>query len=64
VAHGTATLSNDLLKISSDRVGEPTEDDSVHPSPHMIIDESVIGQDVVDETYRVRAINICSCHMA
>jgi hypothetical protein len=44
-----ATLSNDLLKIGSDRVGEPVEDDNVHPGPRRIIGEGVVREDVVGE---------------
>jgi hypothetical protein len=33
VAHETATLPNNLLKIGNDRVGEPANDNSIHPSP-------------------------------
>jgi hypothetical protein len=49
VAHGMTTLSNDLLKIGSDHVGEPAEDDSVHLGPCMIVGEGVVGEDVVGE---------------
>jgi hypothetical protein len=49
VARGTTTLPNDLLKIGSDRVGEPAEDDSVHPGPCRIVGEAVIGENVVGE---------------
>jgi hypothetical protein len=52
VARRTATLPNDLLKIDSDRVGEPAEDNSVHPGPRRIIGEGVIGEDVVGEGVR------------
>jgi hypothetical protein len=51
VARRTATLPNDL-KIDSDRVGEPAEDNSVHPGPRRIIGEGVIGEDVVGEGVR------------
>jgi hypothetical protein len=49
VVRGTATLPNDLLKIGSDRVGQPAEDDSVHPGSRRIIDEGVVGEDIVGE---------------
>jgi hypothetical protein len=49
VACGVATLPNDLLKISCDCVGEPVEDDSVHPSPRRIIGERVVGEDMVSQ---------------
>jgi hypothetical protein len=49
VARGTATLSNDLLKIGGEHVGEPIEDDNIHPGPRRIVDEGVIGQDVDGE---------------
>jgi hypothetical protein len=49
VAHGTATLSNDLLNISSDHVGELAEDDNIHPGPRRIVSEGVIEEDVVSE---------------
>jgi hypothetical protein len=49
VARGTTMLPNDLLKIDSDRVGEPAEDYNVHPGPHRIIGEGVIGENVVGE---------------
>jgi hypothetical protein len=64
LARGTATLPNDLLKINSDRVGEPAEDDNVHPGPRMIAGEGVVGEDVVGmwsvREYRAKAINIRS----
>jgi hypothetical protein len=47
VARGMATLLNNLLKISGDRVGEPAEDDNVYPGPCRIVGEGVIGEDVV-----------------
>jgi hypothetical protein len=47
VARRTVTLPNDLLKIGSDCVGELAEDDSVHPGPHRIVSEGVIGEDMV-----------------
>jgi hypothetical protein len=49
VARGTTTLPNDLLKIGSDRVGEPAEGNSIHPGPRRIIGEGVIGENVVGE---------------
>jgi hypothetical protein len=49
VARGMTMLPNDLLKIGTDRVGEPAEDDSIHPGPRKIIGEGIIGEDVVDE---------------
>jgi hypothetical protein len=49
VVLGMATLPNGLLKIGSDRVGEPAEDDSVHPGPRRIVDEGIVGEDVVSE---------------
>jgi hypothetical protein len=44
-----ATLLNNILEIMGDRVGEPTEDDTVHSSPCRIIGEGIIELDVVDE---------------
>jgi hypothetical protein len=46
---GTATLPNDLLRIGSDRVGEPVEDDSVHLGPRRIVSEGIVGEDMVGE---------------
>jgi hypothetical protein len=47
VTCGTATLPNDLLKISSDCVGVPVEDDNIHPGPRRIVGEGVVGDDMV-----------------
>jgi hypothetical protein len=47
VSRSAVTFSNDLLKIRGDRVGEPAEDDDVHPGPPRIVGEGIIGLDVV-----------------
>lgn len=44
-----ATFSDDLLKTRGDRVGEPIEDDSVHPDPIGIVWEGDFGLDLVGE---------------
>jgi hypothetical protein len=60
VARARTTLSSDLLKIDSDRVCGPAEDNNVHPGPRKIVGEGVIGENVVVREYRVRAISIKS----
>jgi hypothetical protein len=37
-------LPNDLLKIDNDRLGEPAEDDGVHPDPRRVVSEGVLCQ--------------------
>jgi hypothetical protein len=49
VARGMTPLPNEPLKIGNDCVGKPAADDSVHPGPHRILDEGIIGEDVVGE---------------
>jgi hypothetical protein len=49
VARGTATLPDNLLKIGSDCVGEPAEDDNIHHGPRRIVGEGIVGEDVVGE---------------
>lgn len=49
MTRGVATFSNDLLTIRGDRVGEPTEDDSLHAVLARVVGEGVVGLNVVKE---------------
>jgi hypothetical protein len=49
VPRGAAAFPNNLHKIRGDRVGEPRENDNIHPSPAWVVGEGIIRLDVVGE---------------
>jgi hypothetical protein len=49
VSRGAAAFPNDLHKIRGDHVGEPGENDGIHPSLAWVVGEGVVRLDVVEE---------------